>query len=169
MNIIQTNEFIEWAFSDLLTNSLRGMLAEYIVGKSIGALDKKRVEWDAYDLEMKDGIKIEVKSSAYLQTWNKEGEKYSTISFGIGKKKGWNSKTNKSLVKPDRSADIYVFCVYEEKDRESANPLDLEKWSFFVCSREHLNVKFGDQKTVRKRLKSHKFANLRSINRIIAA
>jgi len=85
VNIIRTNEFIEWAFSDLLTNALRGVLAEYIVGKSIGALDKKRVEWDAYDLEMNDGIKIEVKSSAYIQTWNR-AEK-NTVIFLLELKK----------------------------------------------------------------------------------
>ena len=43
-------------------------LAEYIVAKALGIRDTKRVEWDPYDLEI-DDVKVEVKSAAYVQTW----------------------------------------------------------------------------------------------------
>ncbi len=54
--------------SDLLSNRNRSIFAEFLVGAALGVLDKPRVEWDAFDL-IYQGKKIEVKSSAYLQSW----------------------------------------------------------------------------------------------------
>ena len=58
-------EFHAWAYDDLLTNTTRGVLAEYIVATALGIVDTKRVEWDKHDLEV-DGIGVEVKSAAYV-------------------------------------------------------------------------------------------------------
>jgi hypothetical protein len=64
-------DFWRWAMSDLLSNSTRGVLAEYIVGRLLEIdFDQPRLEWDAYDL-LYNGRRIEVKSSAYVQTWHK--------------------------------------------------------------------------------------------------
>ena len=60
--------FWRWSTSDLVSNVTRGRLAEFIVAKALGiSTDGVGNEWDAYDLETKDGVKIEVKSAAYLQ------------------------------------------------------------------------------------------------------
>ncbi|SIQ01242.1 hypothetical protein SAMN05878482_10175 [Peribacillus simplex] len=77
-------EFWQWDFSNILTNNLSGIFAEFLIGTALGCLNQIRVEWDAFDLVYK-GMKIEVKSSAYIQAWHKE--KYSNISFSIGAKK----------------------------------------------------------------------------------
>ena len=77
---LNKQEFWEWAYDDLLTNTTRGVLAEYIVAKALGIGDTKRVEWDQYDLEI-DGVGVEVKSAAYVQTW--EQSKISEIAFSI--------------------------------------------------------------------------------------
>jgi hypothetical protein len=45
------------------------------------------LEWNAHDLETDDGIKIEGKSAAYIQSW--EQKKLSEIRFDIGKKQSW--------------------------------------------------------------------------------
>jgi hypothetical protein len=71
-NNIEPLEFWKWAFSDFLSNALRGVLAEFIVAKAMDCTDVQRTEWDAYDVITSDGIKIEVKSSAYLQSWHLE-------------------------------------------------------------------------------------------------
>ena len=55
-------EFHAWAYDDLLTNTTRGVLAEYIVATALGIVDTKRVEWDKHDLEV-DGIGVEVKAA----------------------------------------------------------------------------------------------------------
>ena len=64
-------DFWRWNASDLVSNTLRGRLAEFIVGSAVGMdFSAPRQEWDNYDLDTPSGIKIEVKSSAYIQSWN---------------------------------------------------------------------------------------------------
>lgn len=58
---IKLQEFWSWSSSDILNNAMRGVLAEFIVASSLGIADSCRVEWDAYDIITKEGIKIEVK------------------------------------------------------------------------------------------------------------
>jgi len=73
-------DFWKLSVSDLLSNTTRGTLAEFIVAMAMDIdLSNFREEWDAYDLETKNGIKIEVKTSAYLQSWFQKN--YSKIIF----------------------------------------------------------------------------------------
>ena len=141
-------DFWGWSTSDLMTNSLRGRLAEFIVATAIG-IDLKnthRVEWDAYDLISNEGIKIEVKSSAYLQSW--EQTKLSAISFGIQPTSCYNYDDGKFESKMKRQADVYVFCVLKNKDRLTVNPLDLGQWDFYIISSKVLNKRVGNQKSI---------------------
>ena len=62
-------DFWRWSASDLVSNATRGVLAEYIVATALGLADGVRREWDAFDLLTKDGVRVEVKSAAYLQSW----------------------------------------------------------------------------------------------------
>jgi hypothetical protein len=57
--------FWQWAYSDLIGNTERGAIAEYIVAIACNIDKNIRVSWDSYDLLLKNGLKIEVKSSAY--------------------------------------------------------------------------------------------------------
>src|SRR6476619_1004990 len=90
-------DFWRWSASDLVSNATRGILAEYIVANALGLAGNVRAEWDAYDLIVPteshpDGLKLEVKSASYLQSWfHKE---LSVISFGIHESKPWNAETN---------------------------------------------------------------------------
>jgi len=146
MDKIDKNNFWLWAHADFLSNAQRGILAEYIVGTALNCLKEKRLEWDAYDLVTDSGIKVEVKSAAYLQSW--EQNKLSEIRFDIGQKKSWFAETNKYNNVCERSADIYVFSVLAEKDRNIIDPLNLKQWFFMVLSSKTINSKFGKQKTV---------------------
>lgn len=139
-------EFWQWSQSDLLNNALRGTIAEFIVAKAVNATNAVRVEWDAFDLITPEGLKIEVKSSAYLQSWKQDRD--STISFSIRSATGWDAATNISSTKSIRSADVYVFCLLKEKDRSLVNPLNLDQWQFFILSTEQLNREKGTQKTI---------------------
>jgi hypothetical protein len=166
MDRIQPEDFWQWAFSDFLSNSLRGILAEYIVGKALNATGTPRTEWDAYDLITPDGLRIEVKSSGYLQTWSQT--KPSIIQFDIAKKRAWYAETNTMSGTSQRTADIYVFCVFAETRKELADPLDLNQWFFLVASAEFLEQVFKIQKTVslstleRKGLERLSFSDLQS-------
>ena len=73
---ISVSEFWSWAYSDLLNNTLRGVLAEFLVKKSFSFLPPPRkilrTDWTPYDLTSPSGRRIEVKSAAYLQSWTED-------------------------------------------------------------------------------------------------
>jgi len=138
--------FWQWSSSDLVGNTLRGMLAEYIIASAVGSTKGTRTEWDAFDIETSDKIKIEVKSSAYIQSWSQP--KLSTISFGIQPTKGWDAKTNTYSSQRVRQSDIYVFCVLAHKDKPTIDPLNLEQWVFYILPTKTLNNMVGDQKSI---------------------
>jgi hypothetical protein len=63
-------DFWRWNGSDLASNTTRGRLAEFIVASAMNIdLSVPREEWSAWDLTSPEGIRIEVKSVAYLQSW----------------------------------------------------------------------------------------------------
>lgn len=139
-------QFWQWSSSDLSNNAFRGMLAEYIVACDLGLENGIRTEWDNYDLITEDGIKIEVKSSAYLQSWHQD--KFSKIEFNICPTKGWNNKTNKRSSERKRQADIYVFALLKHLDKSTLNPLDLDQWEFYLLPTSILNKKVPDQQMI---------------------
>lgn len=115
-------DFWSWSYSNILNNVLRGALAEFVVGSALGMkVGEVRENWAPYDLLTPDGIKVEVKSSAYLQGW--EQEKPSAINFDI-----------KPRADGTRPADVYIFCLFAERDRLRASPLDLNQWKFYVLA-----------------------------------
>lgn len=138
-------DFWQWGFSNILTNNLRGIFAEFLVASAIGSLTQSRIEWDAYDLIFK-GKKIEVKSSAYIQAWYRG--KPSKISFSIGNKKEFDYETNTYSPDASRHADIYVFCLLKEQDPTIINPLDTSQWEFYIVPTKTLNEKFPQQKSL---------------------
>lgn len=138
-------EFWQWGFSNILTNSLRGIFAEFLVGSAIGALSESRIEWDSYDLRYGDE-KIEVKSAAYIQAWY--SGKLSKISFTIGPKKEFDYQSNKYSLTALRNADLYVFCLLKERNPDIINPLDTNQWEFYIVTTELLNERFPHQKTI---------------------
>lgn len=139
--------FWQWSVSDLVSNATRGILAEFIVAQAVGIQPSAvRAEWDPYDLETEDGIKIEVKSSAYLQSWHQE--RLSTVSFNISKTKGWDPNTNIYEQESKRQADVYVFALLAHKDKSTIDPLNLDQWQFYVLSTKELNEKLYDQKSI---------------------
>lgn len=121
-------DFWRWSSSDLLSNATRGKLAEFIVASAVNYnFDKLRDEWDIYDVLTPEGVKIEVKSSSYIQSW--EQSKLSQIIFSIKK----NKQTEK------RNSDIYVFCLLKHTDALSINPLDLSQWEFYVLPTSYID------------------------------
>ena len=116
------------------------------MAKALGQTDNPRVEWDAYDVKTNNGIKVEVKSASYIQSWQQTD--YSNISFNISPTKGWEADTNTYYEEKIRQADVYVFCLLHHKDQQSIDPLNLDQWSFFIISTEQLNEEVGDQKTI---------------------
>ncbi len=134
-------DFWKWSASDVLSNAPRGVLAEFLVGHALGAVDSPREEWASFDLETREGIRVEVKSAAYVQSWCQD--ELSQISFNIGRT--WNEDGTKQ----ERPSDVYVFALLAERDKQKVNPLDIGQWEFYVVSTSELDQAFEDQATVR--------------------
>ena len=159
--------FWQWSSSDVVSNATRGILAEYMVGKALGSIKEEdiRDEWGAYDLATQAGVRIEVKSAAYVQSWQQS--RLSKISFNVPKTLGWDRETNKLDTKKKRQADVYVFALLFHKDKETVNPLDISQWEFFVLPTKVLDQREQSQHSItlsslNKITKSVSFKELRS-------
>ena len=140
-------DFWRWSASDLVGNALRGVLAEYIVACALGLPDTDRVEWDTFDLRTPQGLTIEVKSAAYLQSWQQKA--LSQITFGIQPTRAWEAATNDYTGGLRRQADVYVFCLLHHQDKATVDPLNMDQWTFFLLPTSVLDEKFPTQKSIR--------------------
>jgi hypothetical protein len=144
---IKLQDFWQWSNSDLLNNTTRGVLAEFIVAQALSLnLSEPRRDWTPWDLELKSGLKIEIKSSSYLQSWHQS--KLSTISFTVKARKPWDYRTNLLGNKPKRTADIYIFALLKEQDRSKVNPMILEQWEFYIVETTDLDTRKRSQHSI---------------------
>lgn len=142
----QLIEFWQWSVSDLTSNATRGRLAEFLVATALNLTNGVRNEWDAFDLLLPNGTKLEIKSAAYLQSWSHA--KLSAINFKIRQTFAWDSNTNKSSTESARQADIYVFCLLKHTDKATIDPMNLDQWEFYLLPTKVLNEKFPTQKSI---------------------
>ncbi|HEY1013853.1 MAG TPA: hypothetical protein VGE07_14175 [Herpetosiphonaceae bacterium] len=138
--------FWQWMGSDVVSNTMRGLLAEYLVATALGVADGVRLDWEAYDLTTRAGVTIEVKSAAYLQRWQQA--KPSAISFSIRQTKGWNAETNTIDTTLKRQAALYVFALLAHREKTTLDPLDVRQWQFFVLPTHRLDAVVPQQKTI---------------------
>ncbi len=125
-----------------MDNTARGMLAEFLVATAVGQQEHPRVEWEQFDLCTPSGVTIEVKSAAAIQSWKQVAP--TPIQFTIGPRQGWDSETGQYNEQARRWADLYVFCVLE-----GADPLDMDKWQFYVLPSAVLDDACQQQQTIR--------------------
>ena len=139
--------FWQWSTSDLIGNTMRGCLAEYIVAMALGLTSGVRNDWGAYDLEF-NGWKIEVKASGYLQTWPQQ--RLSRPVFSVRPAQSWNPITGRMSSDVRRHSDLYVFCLHHHKEKATLNPRDLTQWTFYILPTRRLesSLRYKDAKTV---------------------
>ena len=137
------SDFWRWYASNTLHSALRGAIAEFIVAKALDLPCIVRQSLDAYDLEYK-GFRIEVTSSAFLQYDNED--RVSRISFSISNHFHRNEKDELNIKL--RHSDVYIFCLFAEKDRAKANPTCIEQWQFFVLPTLILDEQCGDKQSI---------------------
>ncbi|WP_448638672.1 hypothetical protein [Geodermatophilus sp. URMC 63] len=125
-------DFWSWAYSDLRTNTVRPLLAEYLVARAVGAEPRPRVEWDSYDVRTPEDLRLEVKSGAYLQAW--EQLALSTVTFTGLRGRTWSPSGGYSP-EGTYNADGYVFAVLTATEHARYDALDVGQWSFWVLPR----------------------------------
>ncbi|NNN30996.1 hypothetical protein HLK59_11560 [Streptomyces sp. S3(2020)] len=141
------SDFWSWACSDLANNTMRGVLAEYLVATALGAATGTRTEWDTVDIRTPERWRVEVKSTAYLQSWAQSA--LSKISFDISPASGWDAQTGATSAEVLRRSDVYVFCLLHHQDKATLDPLDLDQWTFYVLPTQILDEQCPSQKTIR--------------------
>ena len=140
-------DFWQWSASDLVGNTARGVLAEYIVARALGIpTSGVREVWAAYDLETEDGLRIEVKSAAFVQSWSQK--KLSAIQFVVPRRRGWDPETNIMEEEPSRHAHVYVFALLAHQDKATVDPLNLSQWRFYVLPTRVLDERARSQHSI---------------------
>lgn len=139
--------FWQWASSDLISNATRGIVAEYIVARGLGLAERGvRDGWAAFDLETPSGVKVEVKSAAYVQSWHQK--RLSSIMFMTPKTRAWDADTNIQSSESKRQADVYVFALLAHTDKTTIDPLNLDQWRFYVLPTATLNGRTRSQHSI---------------------
>jgi hypothetical protein len=139
--------FWQWSASDLVSNATRGVLAEFLVAVALGVpLDGVRDEWAAFDLTTPEGITVEVKSAAYVQSWAQR--RLSDIVFRTPRTRAWDPDSNLQATEQQRQAQVYVFALLAHTDKGSIEPLDVAQWHFFVLPTETLNRRTRSQHSI---------------------
>ena len=62
-------DFWRWAYSDLCDDDVKGIFAEWLVGRLLDLPMTRRFSWANCDIRTRDRVSIEVKSSAWWQSW----------------------------------------------------------------------------------------------------
>lgn len=140
-------DFWQWSASDLVSNATRGLFAEYLVRQAVGADPAAvRQEWDAWDLTSPSGVRIEVKSAAYLQRWAQR--RLSTIVFRTRPTYGWSADTGLAETERRWQADVWVFALLHHTDKATLDPLNVRQWSFHVLSTAALAARTRSQHSI---------------------
>jgi hypothetical protein len=134
-------DFWRWALSDLRMNNARGWFAEYLVARVVGDPRPGRTEWDSYDIESREGIKIEVKTSSYWQSWAQRAP--SSITFKGLRSRKWTPQTGYEP-EPSIVADVLVFAIQAAPSAEAYDPLDLSQWDFYVLPSSIIRERLGN-------------------------
>lgn len=119
----------------LVNNVLRAILAEVIVHAALGdncGWEWCSADWAECDFRHSDGTRLEVKQSAALQSWHREGAKPSRSSFDIAERTGFY-RGSEWTDAPGRNADIYVFALHPVTDA-TADHREPEQWHFYVVA-----------------------------------
>lgn len=141
---ITIKDFWSWAYSDLLDNTQRGVMAEFLVYSSFKCYTPEmRINWLPFDITSPSGRRIEIKSAAYLQSWTTDFP--SQIQYNIAPKLAWDGHSYASEAK--RNCDIFVFCLYTALTRDKSI-LDLDYWEFYVLPTFVLDAKIPTQKKI---------------------
>ena len=140
------SDFWRWGVANLAGNTLRGLVAEFLVARAVQPPDTTRVEWDAVDLRTPRGTSVEVKCSGYVQTWAQAA--LSRPSFDIAQKRRWYAATNTYSATPTRAASLYVFALHHHTDGPTLDTRDVTQWSFYVVATRQLNEAFPATKRV---------------------
>ncbi|MGM7696806.1 hypothetical protein [Microbacterium sp. A84] len=129
------SDFWRFALPDVQTNNTRGWFAEYLVWRALGIEKPLRIEWDAFDVLWK-GIRVEVKSSAFVQRWAQR--RPSDLTFSGFRSKLFDPITKTYADEETYNAQVYVFAANLAESHAAYDQLDVGLWRFAVIPRSRI-------------------------------
>ncbi len=174
MSVPSVDEVVERASQaafggPLVTNVLRGQVVEAIVAL---ALEPEwtwcAADYNSWDFERVDGIRLEVKQSAARQSWAPPSHGRISPSFEIKARTGrWEGAV--FVPEPGRAAQIYIFAFHPVLD-DHADHRDPEQWEFYPVRTTDLPARQRvGLKTVRRLANAVAFCDLKSRIRELTA
>ena len=140
--------FWSWALGDLCDDDVKGWFAEWMVAKLLSIPSARRISWANSDLITPEGVRIEIKSTSYWQSW-KLVDEYGQPrprpthklpqdrAIGFGGLQARDARTTSCQSDPvTYKSDLYVFAFQHEKDESRWNALDLAQWEFYILAVE---------------------------------
>jgi hypothetical protein len=115
----------------LVTNVLRGQVVEAMIALALEPVWKWcSADYASWDFERADGVRLEVKQSAYRQSWDSGPNVKISPGFDVKARKGrWEGST--FVPEPGRAAHMYVLAYHDRRD-DAADHRDPRQWEFFV-------------------------------------
>ena len=138
-------DFWKWSESDLLNSLTRTRLAEFIVATALGAhAEGPRDERSSLELVTPDGVEVRVKSGSFLKSFRQRD--LSKVVF-IPQVRPSRSRAGTAHPAAYR-AQVYVFALLDHVERATVNPLDLDRWRFFVPPTSKLEALVTEQHAI---------------------
>jgi len=141
-----TIDFWRWALSNLTSNQTQKMFAEFIVATALNRHNEVRNENDVFNLETKNGKKVEVLSSSYIQTWSRNG--LPNISFTLNPSFGWDAEIPLQSCEGLHLIDMFVFCLLHHRNEHTLNPMNLSQWTFFIIHAQQLEKSLTEKRII---------------------
>lgn len=147
-------DFWAWSMSRLLADGPRGDLAEFIVNTALG-MDTTNAKrgWGECDI-IYNGIRIEIKCSSMLQAWERKTPAKpvfsisKTLNCDIRETETGYQYIGRDGFPAERRSELYVFCLFANADRETADPMKLDQWEFYIVPTKVINEKCHDKRSI---------------------
>lgn len=139
------SRFFREAFSrPLLDNTLRGLWCEFMLCEALGpACRAVGLAWHPWDLQIgpdtadvPDRVRIQVKNSAVLQTWNEQEGKPSSPLFNLTwrRRPSYFERTHREVPCESEGflCDLFILCLHPVADWQAADHRDPLQWVFYL-------------------------------------
>lgn len=137
-----------WRFQYSNIYSLHGEMAEFVIARTLGITEAQNSEyWTLWDISYRQA-RIEVKATAYYHLWNEGGKISRQRTFSIAPANGSYDVAVSGNNELRRQNHLYVFCLINGETKETANPMDLENWEFYVVPTAFLDQHCQNNKTI---------------------
>jgi len=133
-------DYWQRAHGNLKDNAGRGVFAEWMVWRLLGLRDGwPQDHWKNCDIKA-GKVRIEVKASAYVQSWHVAEHAYpdkpALIKFSALKNRLVLNREETAFAKVATfNCDLYVFCAQLHRHQRTWDALDLGQWKFYCLKK----------------------------------